>query len=114
MQATENIPQLRQIGTANVDRLTFEADEIKYLWAAGILNDTAYIGMAIKLDKRKWNSLTEFNTADFIERWLFAGGDDSGLRSKVLTPKSIREAIVKLADAGFIKIEQQLSLELTW
>ena len=110
MQSLET-PQIRQIGTPV--QLTLEVDEIKYMWAAGILNDTAYIGMAIKLDKRKWNSLTQFNTADFIDRWCFVG-EDSGLPSKLLKPKPIRDAIAKLADAGFIKIEQQLSLELTW
>jgi hypothetical protein len=108
MQATETAPEIRQIG-----RITLDAEELTYLWAIGVLNDVAYIAFALQVDKRMYKSMKTFNSAVFAERWMFAG-DENGISAKILKPKQIKDAIHKLETVDFIKVEQQLSLELNY
>jgi hypothetical protein len=103
--------QIRQLGTVSVDRITLEPDEIKYLWAVGILNDVAYVALALQVDKRQYKSMKTLDFAAFIGRWCFVG---ENAPSKFLKSKQIRDAIHKLEAADFIKVEQQLSLELNY
>ncbi len=112
MQVTNTAPEIRQLGTVSIDRITLEPDEIKYLWAVGILNDVAYIALALQIDKRMYKSMKSLDINAFAERWLFAGGE--GVSAKVLKAKSIRDAIHKLEAVDYIKVEQQLSLELNY
>jgi hypothetical protein len=118
-EVTETAPEItqevaskiRQLGTVSVDRITLEPDEIKYLWAVGILNDVAYVALALQIDKRQYKEMKSFDFGVFIERWCFVGEDAP---SKFLKSKQIRDAIHKLEAAHFIKVEQQLSLELNY
>jgi hypothetical protein len=110
--STETAPEIRQLGTVSIDRITLEPDEIKYFWAVGILNDVAYIALALQVDKRMYKSMKTFHSAVFAERWMFAG--DDGISPKLLKPKQIKDAIHKLEAVDFIKVEQQLSLELNY
>lgn len=119
MQALENQVEIsgnkleiRQIDTASIDRITLEPDELKYLWAVGILNDTAYVAFALQVDKRQYKRMKALDIPAFAKRWLFAGGEQTP--SKMLKNKQIRDAIHKLEAADFIKVEQQLSLELNY
>jgi hypothetical protein len=119
MQSTNSINidknklEITQLGTVSIDRITLEPDEIKYFWAIGILNDVAYIALALQVDKRMYKSMKSLDIAAFAERWLFAG-DENGISAKILKPKQIRDAIHKLEAVDYIKVEQQLSLELNY
>ena len=73
MQATETAPEIRQIGTVSIDRITLEPSEIKYFWAIGILNDVAYIALALQMDKRVYKSMKSLDIHRFMERWCFEG-----------------------------------------
>lgn len=86
--------------------------EIKYLWAAGILNDIAYIALALQVDKRMYKSMKSLDISAFAERWVFCG--EEGVSPKMLKSKAIRDAIHKLEAVDYIKVEQQLSLELNY
>jgi hypothetical protein len=112
MQAAETTPEIRQLGTVSIDRITLEPDELKYLWAVGILNDVAFVGFALQVDKRQYKSMKALDIKAFIERWCFVGGEE--IPSKTLKPKQIRDAIYKLELADFIKVEQQLSLAINY
>ncbi len=112
--AAENVSQIRHLGTVSVDSIRLEADDIKHRWAAGILNDVAYVHFALEIDKRMYKSMTSLDYLTFAERWCFIGGDGTGLSSKLLKTKQIRDAIHKLEAAEFIEVEQQLSLSLNY
>jgi hypothetical protein len=118
MQALENQAEIsgnkleiRQFDTVSIDRITLEPDQLKYFWAVGILNDTAYVAFALQVDKRQYKSMKAMDFGAFAERWCFVGED---ARSKFLKHKQIRDAIQKLELCGFIKLEQQLSLKLNY
>jgi hypothetical protein len=111
--STETTPEIRQLGTVSIDRITLEPDELKYLWAIGVLNDVAYIAFALQVDKRIYKTMKAINISAFAERWLFAG-DENGVSPKILKPKQIKDAIHKLEMVEYIKVEQQLSLELNY
>lgn len=115
-EATENQSNIRQLGTVSVDRITLEPDEIRYLWAVGILNDVAYVALALQIDKRQYKEMNSFDFGVFIERWCFVGEKigDKFISSKFLKSKQIRDTIHRLEAANFIKVEQQLSLELNY
>jgi hypothetical protein len=115
-EAIENQSNIRQLGTVSVDTVTLTTDEIKYFWAVGILPDIAYIALALQIDKRKYKEMAEIDFGAFIERWCFIGEKigDKFISSKVLKSKQVRDAIHKLEAADFIKVEQQLSLELNY
>jgi hypothetical protein len=104
MQATET--------ASEINTVTLKSSELQYLWAVGILNDVAYIALALQVEKRMYKSMKSLDISAFTERWIFAG--EEGVSGKVLKPKQIRDAIHKLEAAGFIKVEQQLSLELNY
>jgi hypothetical protein len=114
MQATntETTPEIRQLGVVHVEKITLSPDELKYFWAVGILNDVAYIALALQVDKRMYKSMKTLDISAFTERWMFSG--DEGISPKMLKSKQIRDAIHKLETINFIKVEQQLSLELNY
>lgn len=115
MQAATNsteTPEIRQLGTFSIDRITLEPSEIKYFWAVGILNDVAYIALALQVDKRMYKCMKSLNINAFAERWAFS--DEEGVTQKMLKPKQIRDAIHKLEAVDYIKVDQQLSLELNY
>ena len=112
MQAIELTSESKQLNDVNIGAITLNPDEIKYLWAVGILNDVAYVALALQVDKQMYNSMRSIDVSAFSERWLFAGED--GVSPKILKPKQIRDAIHKLESVDYIKLEQQLSLELNY
>lgn len=107
--------RLRLLG--KVERsISLAAPELKEWWLSGLLNDTAYIAMIIKLEGSKWKSLKSFQFNEFILEWQAFGEDEDGNPTKVKTlkTKAIRDAIEKMAAAEMIETEQQLSLQLIW
>lgn len=96
--------------------IALTAPELKSWWIAGLLNDTAYIALIIKLEGKKWQSPKSFKFDEFIVEWQAIAEDEDGNPTKVknLKVKAIRDAIEKMAAAQMIETEQQLSLQLIW
>ncbi len=114
MQAEEQeqAPELKLVETVDVDRVVLNSDDIRYLWAAKILNDTAYIALALQVNKQQYKTMQKLDYQVFSERWAYEG--DKNIKPKYLTVKQIRDAIHKLEEADFINAAQQLSLELNY
>lgn len=96
--------------------ISLTAPELKAWWIAGLLADTAYVALIIKLEGDKWKSLKSFKFDEFILEWQAIAEDDEGNPTKVKTlkAKAIRDAIDKMVAAQMIETEQQLFLQLVW
>ena len=95
--------------------ISLTADELKTLWADGILSDTAYVVFAIKLNEHRYQRMDNFDITSFLLEWQ-AEYEDSSDKPKVKTlkAKAVRDAIDKMIAASLAKVQEQLQLRLNW
>lgn len=96
--------------------LTLDGSQLRGLWMTGILNDTAYVALILKLEGEKWHSSKDFKFDEFIIEWQACEEDENGnpVKFKTLKVKAIRDAIDKLVKAELAEVQTQLSLQLVW
>jgi hypothetical protein len=95
--------------------ISLTPDEIRTLWLDGILSDTAYVALALKMDEHRYQRLESFDIESFAVEWQADQEDSNGNpKVKVLKTKAVRAAIDKMNAASLAKVSQQLSLQLNW
>lgn len=97
------------------NEILLSESDIKSMWVDGILNDTAYVSLALRLSD-EYSSAREFDTPKFISDWEVPIEDEEGnpIKIKSLKPKSIRDTIEKLVGLGLLRTKQQTTLQVTW
>lgn len=80
-------------------------------WSEGLINDAAYILLALKVERVGGEGIEDFNVTKFCEDWLGYGKSDKPKRLKESVVSKVVQSLQEKG-AATVEIKMQLSLDI--
>ena len=90
--------------------LKLSMSDLIFAWEDGLLNNAAYIYLALRLDGIGRDAEEEFDLNEFVDRW--EGNERDRGKRKRLPDKDVMSVLSRLQKMGRADVQMQLTLKL--